>query len=328
MRTTDIAAPLALLALAACTAPPDGSHEPRAAASPGLPDLYEPGVLSTADYELNAAFSPSGDTLLFTRSAFSHWWMTVFVTTREAGGWSEPQVASFSGRYSDADAIYTPDGSTVYFISDRPITPEGSTGDFNIWRVAVTANGFGEPEALPAPIRTDRQEYFPAVARSGTLYFSAVRDGGIGSFDLLRAEPRGDGWAEPEILPETVNGPGAEIDVVVDPDERFIVCAAYGRDEGLGSGDLYVSFRTPDGWTAARNLGAPVNSPAREYAPGLSPDGAYLFVTSERTRYRKGDTTLTARTWDRLMHEPGNGQGDLYRYRLSDLAVFRAPGPN
>lgn len=322
MRTTNVIIASTLPALTiACMS----GSTPQPPAS--LPNLYAPGVLSTGDYELNAAFSPSGDTLLFTRSAFSHWWMTVFLTIREGEGWSRPEVASFSGRHSDADAIYTPDGSAVYFISDRPVAPGDSTDDFNIWRVPVIGDAFGEPVPLPEPINTNRQEYFPALARNGALYFSAVRENGVGSFDLLRAEPQGDGWTEPVVLPQTVNGAGAEIDVVVDPDERFIVFAAYGRDDGLGSGDLYVSFRGANGWTQAENLGDPVNSPAREYAPGLSPDGEYLYVTSERTRYTKGETTLDATGWDQLMHGPGNGKGDIYRYRIADLPPFRGRAP-
>lgn len=316
------AACLSLVLIAACAA--DTARSLDESGLPALPDLFEPGLLSTADYELNAAFSPSGDTLLFTRSAFGHWWMTVFLTTREGDGWSAPQVAPFSGRYSDADAIYSPDGTAVYFTSDRPLETGDSAGAYNLWRVSVGEGGFGEPVPLPEPIRSEGNEFFPAVARSGALYFSAVREGAVGGYDLFRAEPDGDGWTEPVPLPQTVNGSGSEIDVVVDPAERFLVFAAYGRDDSLGDGDLYVTFRTADGWTAAENLGAPVNSAAREYAPGLSPDGEYLYVTSERTRYAKGEVTLDAGEWDGLMHGPGNGMGDIYRYRIADLPAFRS----
>lgn len=300
-----------------------GQSAPAAAPEP---ELYLPDIVSTADYDLNAAFSPDGRTLLFTRSAFGHWWMTVFVTERSGTGWSDPEVASFSGRYSDADAIYHPDGSAVFFISDRPTGPDDEALDFNIWRAPVTPAGFGEPEPLPAPITGPGAEYFPSLTREGVLYFSAARRGQDWGYDLYRASPDGAGYAEPELLPATVNGPGSEIDVVVDPAGRFLIFAAYGRDDGLGSGDLYMSSMTEEGWGQAVNLGAPVNSEAREYAPGLSADGEYLYFTSERTTVRKGETRLGAREWSRLMHGPGNGAGDVYRVRLAELPAFHRRG--
>jgi len=293
--------------------------------STGPAELFLPGLVSTGDYELNAAFSPDGNTLLFTKSAFGHWWMTVFETERDGGRWKEPRVASFSGRYSDADAIYHPDGSSVFFISDRPTDPADETTDFNIWRVAVTPAGFGAPAPLPEPVLGPGAEYFPSLTREGVLYFSAARRGSDWGFDLYRARPTATGYAEPELLPETVNGPESEIDVVVDPDERFLVFVAYGRDDGLGSGDIYVSHNSNAGWRKAVNLGPAVNSAAREYAPGLSADGELLYFTSERPARRKGDANLDAREWKALMHGPGNGAGDVYRVRLSDLAAFEEP---
>lgn len=299
-----------------------GLGAPHATAQSPGPELFLPGIVSTADYELNAAFSPDGETLLFSKSAFGHWWMTVFITERDGAGWTEPRVASFSGRYSDVDAIYHPDGSSVFFISDRPTELEDDSDDFNIWRVPVTSAGFGEPTPLPEPILGPGAEYFPSLTRDGVLYFSAARRGGDWGFDLYRAEPVGTDFAEPELLPETVNGSGSEIDVVVDPDERFLIFVAYGRDDGLGSGDIYVSFNSEDGWEQAVNLGPTVNSAAREYAPGLSPDAEILYFTSERPSLEKGETRLDARKWEELMHAPGNGGGDVYRIRLADLPAF------
>lgn len=294
----------------------------RAVAQVTDPELYLPGIVSTADYELNAAFSPDGQKLLFTKSAFGHWWMTVFLTERDAAGWSRPRVAPFSGRYSDADAIYRPDGSSVLFISDRPTDPADESSDFNIWEVPVTSTGFGEPRVLPEPILGPGAEFFPSVTREGVLYFSAARRDGDWGFDLYRSVPTESGYGEPEVLPETVNSARNEIDVIVDPEERFLIFISYGREDGLGSGDIYVSFNSDEGWQEAVNVGEPVNSAAREYAPGLSADGEYLYFTSERPSTPKGTTRLDARDWEELMHAPGNGAGDVYRIRLADLPAF------
>ena len=52
---------------------------------------------------------------------------------------------------------------------------------------------------------------------------------------------------------------------------------------GLGEDDLYVSFRKPDGsWIPGVHLGPKINSPASENRPYVSPDGKFLFYTSNK----------------------------------------------
>src|SRR5713226_4005739 len=54
---------------------------------------------------------------------------------------------------------------------------------------------------------------------------------------------------------------------------------------GLGEYDLWVAHRDSldTCWGQPMNLGQTVNTPAREYAPNLSPDGHWLFFHSKRT---------------------------------------------
>jgi len=74
-----------------------------------------------------------------------------------------------------------------------------------------------------------------------------------------------------------------ETDVLIAPGGSFLVFTAVGRDDGHGSGDLYVSFRDPAGqWLPAINMGGTINTPSSEFCPTLSPDGRYFFFTSRR----------------------------------------------
>ena len=56
------------------------------------------------------------------------------------------------------------------------------------------------------------------------------------------------------------------------------------RRGGMGSTDLWVSHRasTDAPWSAPRNLGSGINTPAIEVGPSLSPDGLLLFFGSSR----------------------------------------------
>jgi|SRR2546423_7057621 hypothetical protein len=65
--------------------------------------IFAPGIISTDDYESHAMFSADRREIYFLKMApnFSHW--TTFVSRYKDGGWSQPEVAPFSGQYQHAD---------------------------------------------------------------------------------------------------------------------------------------------------------------------------------------------------------------------------------
>ena len=74
-----------------------------------------------------------------------------------------------------------------------------------------------------------------------------------------------------------------EFNAFVDPEERFIYFGSFGRSDGLGGGDIYRSNKSGGDWLAGVNLGSSVNSRDLDYSPFVSPDGVFLFFTSERS---------------------------------------------
>ena len=54
------------------------------------------------------------------------------------------------------------------------------------------------------------------------------------------------------------------------------------RPGGYGDADIYVAEREGGVWQKPRNLGATINSAAKDTGPMLSYDGRYLFFTSTR----------------------------------------------
>jgi outer membrane protein OmpA-like peptidoglycan-associated protein/tetratricopeptide (TPR) repeat protein len=49
-------------------------------------------------------------------------------------------------------------------------------------------------------------------------------------------------------------------------------------DDGMFFEDIYVTQKTETGWTQARGVGRPLNTPLHDAAVGLSPDGQQLFI--------------------------------------------------
>jgi Tol biopolymer transport system component len=221
----------------------------------------------------------------------------------------------FSGRYADADPVFTPDGARVYFISQRPVGEgEPPRDDWDLWLVDRTEDGWGEPVWLGLPVNSEAIDVYPSVAADGTLYFSSGREGGRGRNDLYRTRFENGAWTEPENLPGAINSEFSEGDLTVAPDQSWIVFASSGRPDSRGQGDLYVSFRGPDGtWGEPRNLGDRVNSRWTEYCPSLTPDGRFLFFTSYRVEREDPSTEpLTYAEIARLYDSPQSGQGDVY----------------
>lgn len=249
--------------------------------------------------------------------------MTIVVARRISNGWSQPEVASFSGRYSDVDPFLTPDGSRMYFISKRPLPGSGTVqprDNFDIWYVDREGDDWSEPRHVEGPIATDGDEYYPAVAANGTMYFSGRREEGKRDYDLYRSKLVDGSYAEPERLGEAINSESHEIDVYVDPQERYLIFVSYR--EGQGRGDLYVSYNRAGEWTAAENLGDAVNTSAREFCPMVTPDGQTLYFTSSRSHVDDArPEPLTYTGLQEMLDSPGNGLGDIYSISLEELGV-------
>jgi WD40-like Beta Propeller Repeat len=301
--------------------------------------VFAPNVISTGDYESHATFTPDGREIYFLKMApnFSRW--SIFVSRYGNGGWSQPEVASFSGQYQDADPYITADGKHFYFISDRPINPgDERQSHHDIWVMdkadagspqngSVLIANWSAPRHLSSPVNSDADEYYPIVLKNGTLYFGSERKGCNGPCDIYRGVPERDGSYTVENLGAPINTAAGEYEAFVTEDEQFMLLAVIKRPDSMGDFDLYLSRKQPGGkWAEPTNLGLEINSPARELSPKLSPDGKYVVWTSARspTLAPKPTRRSTAQVMQEL-HSPGNGVGDIYQIDVAAVATLKAP---
>lgn len=286
------------------------------------PVIFGEGVISTGDFESHPAFTPDGRTLYFVKSTptFSFW--TIVVSRFVDGRWTTPEVAPFSGRYSDADPHITADGKKLYFISTRPV-PGKTTRDLDIWFVDKTENSWSEPRNLGSPVNSDASEWYPTVASDGTLYFGSGRAGGKGATDIYRSQFAGGNFGVPENLGSEINTEFDEYEPLIAPDQSFLIFMAAGRPDGNSrSGDLFLSYRKNGTWTKAVNLGNEINSPRDEYSPTISPDGKYFFFASARGR-RTPEKQLSYDELIGWLRGTRNGLGDIYQMDFSALHISR-----
>jgi hypothetical protein len=253
--------------------------------------IFAPGVISDAREQWRITFTPDGKTAYFASSdeffPFTRQ-ATIYVSHLVHGAWTEPEVAPFSGQYSDIDPFLSPDGRRLYFSSIRPV--DGVTlGDLDIWMVERTANGWSDPVRLGPEVNSPEDELYVSASARGTIYFASgplfPQPGK--HFDIYSAAREGDGFAPREPLGPAVNTEptGApdeglqdawEFNPEISVDGHTLIFTSL-RPGGFGLGDLYVSRLQGGEWTPARNLGPSVNSEYDEYHPTLSHDRRELF---------------------------------------------------
>jgi Tol biopolymer transport system component len=289
----------------------------QAAPDPLAPQRAEE-PLGTRYDELNAAFTPDGGTVYFTRRIADRFGV-ILVARRRGSGWSTPEVASFSGEYADFDPFVTVDGRRLYWISNRPVDGRPRT-DFDIWMVEREGAGWGAPIHLEAPINSADGEFYPTLTADGTLYFSSNRAGGMGRGDLYLSRVENGRFTAPVPLGEVVNSTGFDGDPYIAPDESYLVFTGWGRPEGDPDGDLYITTKVDGVWTTPRALGHGINSPAQEYAPIVSPDGRWLYFSSYRSILDgPRSRPLTGAEVTRMLDGPADGHGTNYRVPIEAI---------
>jgi hypothetical protein len=283
-------------------------------------------VISTGDDDAHVTFAPDGRHVYFLKNTpdFRHW--TIAVVGWTGRGWGETRVAPFSGRWAEGDISFAPDGKTAYFVSTRPVAAgTKARADTEIWRLHRTAKGWAQPEHV-AELGSDGFEWYPNMTADGWLYFGSERAPGnlgpVGTCDLWRARLEGDRFSTPENLGPVLNTSGQDIEPWVSADGQLLLFASNGRPNTRGSYDIYASHRCGESWSAPRALGADVNSPAWDFGPRPSPDGRFLFFTSNRaTTDQPLEGTLTfAQVLERI-RAPGNGLRDVYRVETQALEL-------
>ena len=292
----------------------------------GGPELYGEGVFSTGAWDFFVALERDHLTAYLCRASADFTHFTILRTHLEDGRWSTPEVAPFSGRWSDADPHLSPDGTRMYFISNRPIAGgDEKRGDYDIWyveRTALTAP-WSEPTRLPAPVNSDSStEWSPSVAANGNLYFGAIRPGGKGNNDLYVARWENGAYARPESVGDSINTRADEVEPWVAPDESYLIFSGRGRPDGIGGFDLYISRRRDNEWGTPQLLGNGVNSPAGDFNQSVSPDGRYLYFSSTRGSFERAPSQpLTYAELERRLGNPGNGLGDIYRVEMARIGI-------
>jgi Tol biopolymer transport system component len=282
------------------------------------PEMIAEGIISTDDDELGGGVTPDGKTLIFEKSAAPHYLYIMCESHLVDGVWSRPEILPFSGQYRDTDPVLAPDGQSMLFASDRPVNGK-DLHRWSIWQARRTTSSWEEPTLVPGAVNSEGSQVFASIAANGNLYFASSRK--TGEYDVFRARLVDRQYKEAEDMGPTFNGPGIDtFEAVIAPDESYLLLGSFGRPNGFGSSDIYVSFNEEGTWSKPVNLGPKINTPSRDYSPRISGDGEWLYFTSERGFLdEKREQGFTFESFTEALHRVTNNLGNLYRVPLAPV---------
>jgi len=257
--------------------------------APGqTPKVFAPNFISTEASEFGSVFNT--DATEFYYGVDVHGKNEIRYSQRIDNQWSTPETILIHERYGYNDPFLSPDEQRLYFISNSPLDGQGAPKeDIDIWYIEKTGNGWSEPINAGPNINSEVNEYYISFTNDDTMYYSSNKKNPLtkepSSFDIFTSKYVEGAFQKSVALPEAINTAAYEADVFVDPNEQYVIFCAI-RSEGLGRGDLYISFKNSDGsWTKSMNMGTRINTPHHELCPFVSKDGKYLFYTSKQDIY-------------------------------------------
>ena len=235
------------------------------------PELFAANIISKPDrHEFGCTFSKTGKEFYY--GVDNDGKSEIYYSNLIDGTWTPSKKLFESDSIGYNDPMLSPDDKRLYFISDRPIDNTHEKNDIDIWYVerANIKTEWSEPINLGVPINTERNEYYSSFTDDGTIYFSSrdqSEDAPRYAFDIYRSEFKNGQFLSPEKLPETINTNRYETDVFIAPDESYMIFCSIRRN-GLGQGDLYISFRDKLGiWSEVTNMGELINTDKHELCP-------------------------------------------------------------
>ena len=223
--------------------------------------VVQPGLVSTANTEIRLTFSPDGQRMLWGTIGWAggpgEW--DVWESVKKDGSWQAAHPVAFNSSYKDFDPFFAPDGSGVYFFSNRP----GGLGGDDIYFVAFDARTgtYGMPVNLGGNVNSKGDEWAPTPGADGaTLLFASDGRGGLGLHDLFVSTRGKEGWSEARALPAPLNSAEDDFDATWLHDAKTLVFSRKPKDRE--EMQLHASRRLDDGsWSEPVRLPASVNVP-------------------------------------------------------------------
>ncbi|MBI4945153.1 MAG: OmpA family protein [Bacteroidetes bacterium] len=227
-------------------------------------------------------------------------------------------ITDINTQYHEPSACLSPDGSTLYFVSDRP----GGFGGEDIYKCVKLPTGrWSKATNLGPTINTPYNEDAPYMHPDGTtLFFSSNGHNTMGGFDIFFSMREDSGWTPPQNMGYPINTTDDDVFYVMSADGKRAYFSSV-RTEGKGEQDIYLV-------TIPQRVVIPVTLLKGRISFAGTQDTLSPFVTITATDIETGDIAQEVHPNSRTMRyvlplNPGrSGRTYAVRYESDGFRPF------
>jgi outer membrane protein OmpA-like peptidoglycan-associated protein len=208
-----------------------------------IPELY-----SSGSNDGPATFSKDGNEVFLTRTIKTtdkskdasedgqSNQLKIFSATKTGDKWSKLKPFFFnSNNYSVGYPALSPDGNSLYFVSDV----EGGYGGTDLYVTSRDGGNWSTPVNLGPIVNTFGDETFPFMADNGDLYFASDGHPGYGGLDIFVTRKVGNVWLNPQNLGKPINSSYDDFALAMYKNDSVGLFSA-NRPGGRGEDDIYT----------------------------------------------------------------------------------------
>lgn len=195
--------------------------------------------INTLGHDASIALSPDGQNLFVYKNSPSDMG-DIYMSTLSGAYWGVAVKLKGdvnTNKYWEGSASISPDGNTLYFVSERA----GGYGGRDIYKAELQFDGsWSNVQNLGADINTKEDEDAPFIHQDGKLlHFSSTGHNSIGGYDIFQTVLQKNGtWSKPANLGYPIN---------TSDDDKYYVVTADGKTAyyssakigGYGNQDIY-----------------------------------------------------------------------------------------
>lgn len=244
-------------------------------------------IINTAAAESSPCLTDDENVIIFTykgekskgglQNAFNQpningvYYEDVYTSSKVNGVWKTPEeIKSLNTINNEAVLFLSNDGQKLF------INIDSQQDDGDIYMSTLDKDVWGAPVKLVGDVNSKEWENNSSLSPDGkTLYFSSNRPGGFGGKDIYKSQLLPDGtWGKAKNLGDKINTALDEDAPFIHYDGRLLLFCSQGHNS-IGGYDIFKTYMnvTDSTWSAAENMGCPINTPGDEIHYVLSPSG-------------------------------------------------------